>query len=93
MIQCLNDNYNRYPIGENINTYSEETEEINDKNNRVIKLSGKKDELHIFLRGGYIIPMQETLNKYVMNTFYLRHQKLNDYKSKSYRIRQRNYFF
>ena len=72
-----NDNYNRYPNGENINTYSEETEEINDKNNRVIKLSGKKNELHIFLRGGYIIPMQETLNKYVMNTFYLRHQKLN----------------
>ena len=38
-----NDNYNRYPTGENINTYSEETEEINDKNNRVIKLSGKKN--------------------------------------------------
>ena len=67
-----NANFNRYPNGENIINYSDN---INIK--REISLSGKKDELHIFVRGGYIIPMQDTLTKYVMNTFYLRQEKLN----------------
>ena len=67
-----NAHFNKYPNGENIINYTEEND-----NNREIKLSGKKNELHIFLRGGYIIPMQDTLNKYVENTFYLRHERLN----------------
>ena len=67
-----NAHFNKYPNGKNIINYTEEN-----LNNREIKLSGKKNEIHIFLRGGYIIPMQDTLNKYVENTFYLRHEKLN----------------
>ena len=29
------------------------------------------------MRGGYIIPMQDTFDNYVMNTYYLRQQKIN----------------
>ena len=64
-----NDNWNKYPKGENIINYNDEK--------RKIKLSGKKEELHLFLRGGYIIPMQDTLDKYISNTYYLRLKKLN----------------
>ena len=64
-----NGNWNKYPNGENIINYND--------NNRKIKLSGKKEELHLFLRGGYIIPMQDTLNNYISNTFYLRLEKIN----------------
>ena len=67
-----NANFNKYPTGENIINYNE-----GEINNKEVKLSGKIDELHIFLRGGFIIPMQDTFNKYVKNTFYLRQKKLN----------------
>ena len=64
-----NSNWNKYPSGESILNFNDI--------NRKIKLSGKKEEIHIFLRGGYIIPMQDTFGKYIMNTFYLRLEKLN----------------
>jgi alpha-glucosidase (family GH31 glycosyl hydrolase) len=64
-----NSNWNKYPSGESILTFNDI--------DRKIKLSWKKDEIHIFLRGGYIIPMQDTFGKYIMNTFYLRLEKLN----------------
>ena len=67
-----NANFNRYPTGENVFNYNKE-----ENSDKEIELSGKKNELHIFLRGGYIIPMQDIFNKYVMNTFYLRQEKLN----------------
>ena len=65
------ESYNTY--GE-LWTYTKETDyDIDNPDNITatvsIKLSGKKDELHIFLRGGYIIPMQDTFGKYIMNTF------------------------
>ena len=68
-----NANFNLYPSGKNIINYSDE----NDINLRKKILSGKLSELHIFLRGGYIIPMQNTFNKYILNTHYLRKEKLN----------------
>jgi alpha-glucosidase (family GH31 glycosyl hydrolase) len=68
-----NSNWNKYPSGENIINYFKEKSNIN----RKVRLSGKKEELHIFLRGGYIIPMQDTFWKYIMNTYYLRFEKLN----------------
>ena len=71
-----NDNFNKYPSGENIMNFLT-GEELDIITNRKKILSGKIDELHIFLRGGYIIPMQDTFEKYVMNTFYLRQEKLN----------------
>ena len=68
-----NDNFNLYPSGESIINYtSEDNLELRKKS-----LSGKLSELHIFLRGGYIIPFQNTFDKYILNTYYLRNQKIN----------------
>ena len=68
-----NSNWNKYPTGENIINYFPEIKD----NSRKIRLSGKKEELHIFLRGGYIVPMQNTFGIYIKNTYYLRFIKLN----------------
>ena len=68
-----NANFNLYPSGESLINYSLENNlELRRKN-----LSGKLSELHIFLRGGYIIPMQNTFDTYILNTYYLRKQKIN----------------
>ena len=48
-----------------------------EEGNKKIKLSGKLDQLHIFLRGGYIVPYQNTFDKYILNTMKLREEKLN----------------
>ena len=53
-----NSNFNRYPKGESIMNYEE-----GDKQNNIITLSGKLDQLHIFLRGGFIVPYQNTFDK------------------------------
>ena len=53
---------------------------VKKKNNRdkyVKELSGKLDEIHIFLRGGYIVPYQDVFNKYILNTLKLREEKIN----------------
>jgi len=68
-----NSHFNLYPSGENILNYSKD----NNNNLRKKTLSGKINDLHIFLRGGYIIPMQDTFNKYILNTYFLRKEKLN----------------
>ena len=68
-----NSHFNIYPFGENVlNYYSEDNINLRRKT-----LSGKLSELHLFLRGGYIIPMQNTFTKYILNTYYLRQEKLN----------------
>ena len=61
--------FNRYPSGKSI--MNEE-----DKNN-VIKLSGKLDTIHLFLREGFIVPKQNTFDKYILNTMKLREEKLD----------------
>jgi alpha-glucosidase (family GH31 glycosyl hydrolase) len=68
-----NSNFNSYPSGDTILTYSEKSY----SNLRKKNLSGKLNELYIFLRGGYIVPTQNTFDKYIMNTYSLRHEKLN----------------
>jgi alpha-glucosidase (family GH31 glycosyl hydrolase) len=53
---------------------------VKKKNNRdkyIRELSGKLDEIHIFLRGGYIVPYQDVFNKYILNTLKLREEKIN----------------
>ena len=53
---------------------------VKKKNNRskyIKELSGKLDEIHIFLRGGYIVPYQDVFNKYILNTLKLREEKIN----------------
>ena len=62
-------NFNEYPSGKNIMNYGQD--------NNTISLSGKLDLLHIFLRGGYIIPYQNTFDKYILNSIKLREEKLN----------------
>ena len=62
-------NFNEYPKGISIMNY--------DEGNKKIKLSGELNKLHIFLRGGFIIPCQNTFDKYILNTMKLREEKLN----------------
>ena len=69
-----NSNFNMYPSGYTVLNY---TNESNYSNKLRKSLSGKLNELHLFMRGGYIIPMQDTFDNYVMNTYYLRQQKIN----------------
>ena len=69
-----NSNFNIYPSGYTVLNY---TNGSNYANKHRQSLSGKLNELHLFMRGGYIIPMQDTFENYVMNTYYLRQQKLN----------------
>ena len=64
-----NDNFNEYPGGKSIL-------DKNDKN-RIIQLSGKLDKIHIFLREGFIVPNQNTFDKFILNSFKLRNEKLN----------------
>jgi alpha-glucosidase (family GH31 glycosyl hydrolase) len=61
--------FNRYPTGKLIL-------DKNDANNK-ITLSGKLDEVHIFLREGFIIPKQNTFEKYILNTMKLREEKID----------------
>lgn len=49
----------------------------NGQENNTIKLSGNLDLLHIFMRGGYIIPYQNTFDKYILNSQKLREEKIN----------------
>ena len=61
--------FNKYPFGKAIMTHGAQ--------NNKIKLSGKLDEVHLFLREGFIIPKQNTFNKYILNSMKLREEKLD----------------
>ena len=62
-------NFNEYLSGKSIMNNGQE--------NNTIKLSGNLDLLHIFMRGGYIIPYQNTFDKYILNSQKLREEKIN----------------
>ena len=64
-----NATFNKYPNGKSIMNQE-------DKNNKIV-LSGKLDEIHLFLREGFIVPKQNTFDKYIMNTMKLREEKLD----------------
>ena len=64
-----NSNFNEYPSGKTILNFNDE--------NKIIKLSGKLDKIYIFLRGGFIVPMQNTFDKFILNSIKLRDEKLN----------------
>ena len=61
--------FNEYPNGKSII--------IPDQENNTIELSGNLDRLHIFLRGGFIVPYQNTFEKFILNSLKLREEKLN----------------
>jgi alpha-glucosidase (family GH31 glycosyl hydrolase) len=63
------DNFNDYPTGKSIMDYNQE--------NKIIELSGKLDKIYIFLRGGFIIPNQNTFNKFILNSLKLREENIN----------------
>ena len=69
-----NSNFNEFPSGNTILNY---TNSSFSSSKRKKNLSGKLSELHLFMRGGYIIPTQDTFDKYIMNTYYLRQEKIN----------------
>ena len=47
----------------------------NDKN--IVELSGKLDQIHMFLRGGFIVPYQNVFDKFILNSLKLRDEKIN----------------
>ena len=66
--------FNSYPLGYTLLNYTNGT---NYSSKRKQTLSGKLNELHLFLKGGHIIPMQDTFSNYIKNTHFLRKEKLN----------------
>ena len=62
-------NFNEYLSGKSIMNNGQE--------NNTITLSGNLDLVHIFMRGGYIIPYQNTFDKYILNSQKLRQEKIN----------------
>ena len=66
-----NSHFNYYPSGKNLINYDDA------ENNKVIELSGKFDEIHLFVRGGFIVPYQNTFDKYILNSEKLKDEKMN----------------
>ena len=66
-----NANFNSYRSGKSVTDFDEN--EIN----RKVALSGKLDEIHLFLRGGFIVPYQNVFDKYILNSQKLKEENLN----------------
>ena len=66
-----NANFNSYRSGKRVTDFDEN--EIN----RKVGLSGKLDEIHLFLRGGYIVPYQNVFDKYIPNSQKLQDENIN----------------
>ena len=66
-----NSNFNLYPSGKTLFNYDEK------ENNKIAELSGKLDDIHLFLRGGFIVPYQNVFDNYILNTQRLRDEKIN----------------
>jgi len=64
-----NSNFNEYPSGKSFIDGG--------KDNNIVELSGKLDKLYLFLRGGAIVPSQNTFDKFILNSLKLREEKLN----------------
>ena len=71
-----NANFNKYPEGKSFFTFDDHTQESKEKS-KEIELSGNLDEIHLFLRGGFILPYQDVNDKYIINTKKLRNEKIN----------------
>ena len=67
-----NSNFNYYPSGKILFNYVE-----NESKKNIIELPGKLDQIHLFLRGGFIVPYQNLSEKYISNTEKLRQEKIN----------------
>ena len=69
-----NSNFNYYPSGKTLFNYDKEEDE---RKKNIIDLSGNLDQIHLFLRGGFIVPYQNISEKYIQNTEQLRNEKIN----------------
>lgn len=73
-----NSNFNKFPEGKSITNYIIHNNNMeNNPKNKIVELSGNLDEIHLFLRGGFILPYQNTSEKYIINTKRLRNEKIN----------------
>ena len=70
-----NRGFNDYKTGKNVSDYIEDIE--SNSKNKIIELSGKFDEIHLFVREGFIIPYQNVFEKYILNTQKLKEEKIN----------------
>ena len=50
---------------------------LNDEDERNKTLSGEFNVIHLYMKEGTIVPWQNTLEKYVQNSYYLRQEKIN----------------
>ena len=50
---------------------------VKDTDSRKVDLSGKLDIIHLYMRGGVIVPWQNTFDNYIKNSYYLRQENLN----------------
>jgi alpha-glucosidase (family GH31 glycosyl hydrolase) len=71
-----NANFNKFPEGKTITSYIDHNSEIKEKN-KIMELSGNLEDIHLFVRGGFIVPYQNVNEKYVINTKKLRNEKIN----------------
>ena len=60
--------WNYYPLGKVLKS---------DKDEREVELSGDLDVIHLYMRGGAIVPFQKTFDKYIQNSYYLRQENMN----------------
>ena len=67
--------FNEYKTGKSVTEFIVDGESNN--KNKIIELSGKLDEIHLFVREGYIIPYQNVFDKYILNTQKLKEEKIN----------------
>jgi len=71
-----NANFNKFPEGKTVTSYIDHNSEIKEKN-KIMELSGNLEDIHLFVRGGFIVPYQNVNEKYVINTKKLRNEKIN----------------
>ena len=73
-----NANFNSFPDGKSIVSHvADDNSNNNLEKNKVVELSGNLDVIHLFVRGGFILPYQHTNEKYIINTKQLRNEKIN----------------
>ena len=60
--------WNYYPEGKILKNFEDE---------RMVELSGELDIIHLYMRGGVIVPYQNTFDKYIQNSYHLRNEALN----------------
>jgi alpha-glucosidase (family GH31 glycosyl hydrolase) len=73
-----NANFNSFPDGKSITNHISNDNSTNSENkNKIVELGGDLNTVHLFVRGGFIVPYQNVGEKYIINTKQLRNEKIN----------------